>query len=93
MNIFDIFFKEEYKNLEIIKNNNRLFTIEDIRPSVFYLIDKLNESKKKYAAIVSENNFDFYINFLASVFARKEIFLTTDLHKLPAEKNEYIILD
>lgn len=93
MNIFESFFKEEYKNTKIIKYNNRFFSIEDVRPFVFSVYKKLNESEKKYAAIVSSNNFDFYINFLAVVFAKKEIFLTRDLCKLSAKKDEYIILD
>ncbi len=93
MNIFEVFGKDEYKNTTIMKYKNRMYTIEDIRDFVAPLYKSLIKSDKKIAAIISKNNFDFYINFLAAVFAQKEIFLVTDTNKHLLSPKDSILLD
>ena len=80
MNFFDIYDKNG--STKLIKDREKFYSIKEIMDCVKPVLHKLKNNPNKNAVIISENNFDFIINFLASVFAKKEIFLMSDRKKL-----------
>ena len=90
MNFFDIYDKNG--STKLIKDREKIYSIKEIMDCVKPVLHKLKNNPNKNAVIISENNFDFIINFLASVFAKKEIFLMSDRKKLFLLDFEYILL-
>lgn len=90
MNFFDIYDKNG--STKLIKDREKFYSIKEIMDCVKPVLHKLKNNPNKNAVIISENNFDFIINFLASVFAKKEIFLMSDRKKLFLLDFEYILL-
>ena len=69
MNFFDIYDKNG--STKLIKDREKIYSIKEIMDCVKPVLHKLKNNPNKNAVIISENNFDFIINFLASVFAKK----------------------
>ena len=91
MNFFEIFDKND--DIKLIKSSGTVYTLKEIMALVKPLVSKLKQDDRKNAVIISDNNFDFFINFLAAIFAGKEIFLLTDKKKLFLLDFDYILLD
>lgn len=93
MNFFEIFNKKEYQNTTIIKTEEKSYSIQEVLELTRPIVFKLQSNTTKNALILSENNFNFLINFIAAIFARKEIFLLSDPKKLFLIDFDYILLD
>ena len=91
MNFFEIFDKND--DIKLIKSSGTVYTLKEIMALVKPIVSKLKQDDRKSAVIISDNNFDFFINFLAAIFAGKEIFLLTDKKKLFLLDFDYILLD
>lgn len=92
MNIFEAFKNKECENMPALADAKRIYTIKDLKTIIAPLAVELLKNPVKNVLILSENNFDFVINFLSAVFAKKEIFLLSDLKKASLLDFEYIIL-
>ena len=75
MNIFEAFKNKECENMPAIAGAKRIYTIKDLKPLIAPQAAELLKNSVKNVLILSENNFDFVINFLSAVFAKKEIYL------------------
>ena len=93
MNIFELFNKSEYQSMPLICNDGSIYKIEDVKKIITPVAKSLIQNDCNKVVIVSEKNFDFVINFLASVFAGKEIFLLTDSKKISILDFDFIKLD
>lgn len=93
MNLFEIFNKKEYEDVKIIKKEDKLYSIKEIKEIIAPICAELKENKIKRVVITSKNHFDFFINYLASVYAEKDAFLLNDLKKISFLDFEYILLD
>ena len=82
MNIFEIINKKEYENLSVINDGKKFYTLKEIKEIVLPLVQFLKSQQKSKVLILSKNNFDFAINFIAGVFAQKEILLLADSKKI-----------
>lgn len=93
MNIFELFNKSEYQSMPLICNDGSIYKIEDVKKIITPVAKSLMQNDCNKVVIVSAKNFDFVINFLASVFAGKEIFLLTDSKKISILDFDFIKLD
>lgn len=93
MNFFEAFEKKDCENIAIIKSDNRLYSIKDLKPIIASVCQKLLQSECKNILICSKNNFSFLINFLAGIYAQKHIFILPDLRKKVLLDFDYLILD
>lgn len=93
MNIFELFNKSEYQSMPLICNDGSIYKIEDVKKIITPVAKSLMQNDCNKVVIVSEKNFDFVINILASFFAGKEIFLLTDSKKISILDFDFIKLD
>ena len=93
MNIFEIINKKEYENLSVINDGKKVYTLKEIKEIILPVVQFLKSQQKSKALILSKNNFDFAINFIAGVFAQKEILLLADSKKIQKLDSDYILLD
>lgn len=91
MNFIELFTKNEYDHRPILRKNGHDFTLEEIKKFVAFQTEKFLKSDIKNVVLFADSNFDFIINFLGAVFARKEIFLLTDKTRLSQLDVDYIL--
>ncbi len=93
MNIFEKLVNNN-NSKPIIKNNDKLFFAKDLLPIIQANIEYINNnSKDKKVVIISDNLFDFSINFLAAIFAKKEIYLLPDIKKTKLIDFNFLLLN
>lgn len=98
MNLFELFANNdtnynEYENLSVLNDGSKTYTIKELKNLVSPIAERLFENNNKNVLIISSSNFDFVINFLAAVFAKKEIFLLSDSKKIDSIDFDCIVLD
>lgn len=93
MNIFDIFHKVEYDNINVFLKNFSKVTLGELKKDVANASLFLKGQNNDKAVIISENFYDFTVWFLASVYTGKEIFLVTDSSKLNYLDFNYVLLN
>ena len=93
MNIFEkLVFNNNSK--PIIKKDNKLYYAKDLLPIIQANIKYINENaKNNKVVIISEDLFDFSINFLSSIFAQKEIYLLPDMKKNKLIDFDFLLLN
>ncbi|MBO6257394.1 AMP-binding protein [bacterium] len=88
----DIFATNKYDDKIAVNNGDKRYTYSELKKliasEIFYITDK-----KRNVVITEENNFDFIIQFLASIFCKKNIYLISDRKRLNTLDLEYDILD
>lgn len=82
MNIFETFGTTEYENYTVITDGEKDYTLKEIQNIITPIANRLSQSNCSNVLITSKNNFDFAINFLSAVFAKKEIMLLSDSKKI-----------
>ncbi|MBQ9245131.1 AMP-binding protein [bacterium] len=90
--MLELFTTSKYDNDILIKTENKIYTIKEIKSIIsgkISVIDKL----KKNVVILSGDNFSFIINFFASIYTEKNIFLITEKQKLKELSVDFDILD
>ncbi len=93
MNFFEIYDKEEYKDLFVVKNEDKFYTIAEILSIISPTIKKLKANDCDKVLILSQNHFDFLLNFLSAIFAQKEIYLLSDPKKAQMLNFDFIKLE
>lgn len=86
----EYFYSSEYdKEIVIVKNNEKIL-LELLKKYIAFKTDFFKKSPVKNVVITNENGFDFIVNFFASVFAQKEIYLVSSNERLKELDIEYI---
>ena len=81
---FKYFYTKDFDEKVILKKNDHLYTVAELKPFISKKIDFLNSIKDKNIILSTEDNFEFFINFMACVFSNKEITLVNDSQKIKA---------
>ena len=76
------FYTNDFDNKVILKGNNRSYMVGEIKPIISKKIDFLRSVEDKNIIIASNDNFEFFINFMACVFSNKEVTLVNDTQKM-----------
>ena len=84
-------FFDEYENRTAIISDEKTFTYKDIKNLIAGEIENLKK-KKENIVILSGDNFSFVIQFFASVFCKKNIYLITDKTRLKDLSCDFDIL-
>ena len=89
MNFFEIFNKID--NIDIVKHGNSFYSPKQLMEFIAPVYSGLMKDKTGRVVILAQNHLDFLVQFLASVFAQKEIYLISDSQKLFLLDFEYTI--
>ena len=84
-------FFDEYENRTAIISDEKAYTYKDIKNLIAGEIENLKK-KKENIVILSGDNFSFVIQFFASVFCKKNIYLITDKTRLKDLSCDFDIL-
>ena len=87
--MLDIF--EKYKNKTAVLKDGKPYTYNDIKKLIASQIETL-KSKKNNIVILSGDNFNFIIQFFASIYCGKNIYLITDRTRLKNLECDFDIL-
>ena len=77
----DIFYSNKYDSNIFIKNENKAYTLFEIKNLIKTRCTEIKE-KSKNVVIFEDDNFSFIINFFASVFTEKTIYLLDSKQKI-----------
>ena len=90
--ILEIFTTNKYdKKIAVINNNNK-YSFSQLKKLIASEINYI-KNKKENVVITSEDNFSFIIQFFASIFCNKNIYLVTDKARLKEMPFDYDILE
>ena len=74
-NFLKYFYTNDYDDFELIKWQNRRYSVGDLKPIILDRIAIFKSLAEKNVTFATSDNFEFFVNFLACVFAEKEITL------------------
>ncbi|MBQ7450409.1 acyl--CoA ligase [bacterium] len=83
---------EKYKNKTAVINGNEIYTYYEIKNQISWEVENL-KSKKENVVILSGDNFSFIIQFFASLYCDKNVYLLTDKTRLKDLKCDFDILE
>lgn len=89
--ILEKFFTDKYDDWTVFVNPD--MTFGEFKRYVAGQTKEFKKSEKENVVLLCENYFDFAVNFFASIFARKNIYLLTDRTRLSLLDFEYILPD
>lgn len=89
--ILKLFTTTEYDNCNIIKTANEVYSLKTIKTMI---ANKMKQIKgcSNNVIILPDDNFAFIINFFASIFSNKNIYLITESQKICDFEGDYYIL-
>ena len=90
--MLDIFYSNKYDNKTAVINNKKEYSFSDLKKIISANI-QIIKNKKDNVVILGVDNFSFIINFFASIFLNKNIFLISDIKKLDYFDLDYDLLD
>ena len=90
--MLEIFNTKKYDNNIAVTNGTDNYTFYDLKSLIAAEI-KFLKNKKDNIVILPEDNFSFIIQFFASLFCSKNIYLITDKSRLKSLDVEYDILE
>jgi len=88
----EIFTTSKYDNKIAVTDGVKNYTIADLKNLITSEI-KFLKNKKENVVILAGDNFDFIIQFFASILANKNIYLITDKTRLKNMEFEYDLLE
>ena len=88
----DIFYSNKYDSNIFIKNENKAYTLFEIKNLIKTRCTEIKE-KPKNVVIFEDDNFSFIINFFASIFTEKTIYLLDSKQKISNLDFEYFLLN
>lgn len=77
--IKEVFYTQKFDNNVFITNGN--ITFKTLKERIAFEVEKI-KSLKKNVLINTSNNYDFIIQFLAAIFAAKNVYLVSDKRKI-----------
>ena len=90
--ISKLFTSAKYDNCNILKAKNKLYSLRLIKALIASKIEEIKNYSKN-VIILPEDNFAFIINFFASIFSNKNIYLITESQKINDFKEDYYVLN
>lgn len=90
--MLEVFTTSDFDNKIAVINENKIYSFKDLKELIANQL-RFIKGKKENIVILSGDNFSFIINFFASVFAGKNIYLMTDKTRLNDINFEYSILE
>lgn len=87
----DIFLTDKFDNKIAFIEKDKSYTFLDFKKMVSSKMDEL-KSKGNNVVILEDNRLSFIINFFASIFLNKNIYLVSDIKKLSFIKSDFEIL-
>lgn len=81
-NFLKYFYTNEFDDKVILKKCSQLYTVGEIKLSISKKIDFLKTITNKSIILLSDDNFEFFINFISCIFANKEIILLNNSQKI-----------
>ena len=74
-NFLKYFYTNDYDDFELIKCQNRRYSVSDLKPIILDRIAIFKSLAEKDVTLAMSDNFEFFVNFIACIFAEKEITL------------------
>lgn len=88
--MLELFTSSKDDNKIVVIKNDKEFTLSDLKRKIVSLTEEL-KGKNQNIVILNSNNFNFIIQFFASVFSKKNIYLVADEKRLNDIDFEYDI--
>ena len=88
----DIFYTNKYDSNILVKESDKNYTVADIKEFVKTRCEEI-KSKNNNVVICEDDNFSFIINFFASIFTKKNIYLLDSKQKVQNLNFKYSLLD
>lgn len=76
--ILNYFYTNDFDEKIVITGNNQDYTVKEIKPLIAKKINFLLKITQSKVILTANNNYDFFLNFFACIFAKKEIILQND---------------
>lgn len=89
--MLEVFTTSKYDNKIAVINGEKSYTFFDLKGLIAKRMQQLREVKDN-VVIIGGDNFSFIINFFASIFTNKTIYLVTDKNRLNELDFEYYLL-
>lgn len=90
--ILELFTKTKYDNYNILKDRNDVYSLKTIKKMVANKVMQIKDCAENII-LLPDDNFGFIINFFASIFAKKNIYLLTEKQKIKELQNNFYIAD
>lgn len=90
--MINFFLNDKYDNETFIIKGGKFYSVFDFKKRVLSQIEYI-KNKNKNMVLLCDDNYSFLINFIASVFLEKEIYILSDKTRINDLKIEYDILD
>lgn len=90
--MLEIFTTDKYDSKTAVIKEGKVYTYGDIKNEISKLISVL-KSKKENIVIYDRNNFNFIIQFFASIYSDKKIWLLADKSKLQDLDIDYDVIE
>lgn len=78
--MLDFFYNTDHDNEIVLQNNSRVYNKKDLKQLVKANLNLL-KNKKENIILIPDDNLSFIINFFASIFTKKNIYLIDNIQK------------
>lgn len=89
--ILKLFTTTKYDNCNIIKTANKVYSLKTIKTMIANKMEQIKGCSNN-VIILPDDNFAFIINFFASIFSNKNIYLITESQKICDFEGDYYVL-
>src|SRR5574344_578847 len=89
----EYFSTEKFDDKIILNNSVRNYSLKNIKQIISRKIKQLGKISSENIVLNSDDNLVFILNFLACIFAKKEIFLLNDIKKINQLKDDYFLFE
>ena len=88
--MLELFTTTKYDNCNILKNKNDIYTVKAVKTMIANKIMQITNCAENII-LLPDDNFSFIINFFASIFAEKNIYLLTEKQKIKDFREDFYI--
>ena len=78
--MLDFFYNTDHDNEIVLQNNSRVYSKKDLKQLVNTNLN-LVKNKKENIILIPDDNLSFIINFFASIFTKKNVYLIDNIQK------------
>lgn len=79
--MLDFFYSNVFDNEIVLQNNSKTFSKKEVKQLVISNLD-IVKNKKENIVLIPKDNLSFIINFFASIFTKKNIYLIDSIQKV-----------
>jgi len=87
----DYFYSDKYDEQIVLLKKQEQISLNNLKKYIYAKVAKLKAYSIENVVIFDENGFDFAVNFFASIFARKKIYLVSSKERLSQLDFEYVL--